>query len=497
MLAIFMAVGSLLVEVSLSLSLSPSISKVAIVGSGPAGLGLAAALARLDTKVEEVVIYEAREEFLQTSLGGGVQLTGGASILDKLGLGEELHGRAQPLRRVFARNAYEDTLLDLDVAGLIQQRAATELCSDSGQPMCYSIMRDNLQELLYQASQEDRDGSSSAMKTKVRVVNGKEVASVREEDEGEDGSGSVTLTMKDGTKEGGFDMIFGADGVRSAVASYVGPVYNDLRDDNYFTGFRVTYCVSDVDNDFTLRPNSQGVFLQFFGDSCYVLTASYGGLNGVQHMAAVVYRDDRDSTFGGNAAWKSEGEGSLKEATLRRVHAAGLFERYPEIERLLAGCKEDSLVDLGVRGKSLITALQNPLEVLQSSVGAKGVWGSSSGRVILTGDSAHAMPPFLGQGANQALQDAYLLATGIARINGRGGTPSSRLTAIQLKGLVREYQSKRYLHTLQLSLKAFVLGFIETLPGPLGALFRDNFFKIMARVGVVSFVFLDGAKPKV
>ena len=40
-----MAVGSLLVEVSLSLSLSPSISKVAIVGSGPAGLGLATALA--------------------------------------------------------------------------------------------------------------------------------------------------------------------------------------------------------------------------------------------------------------------------------------------------------------------------------------------------------------------------------------------------------------------------------------------------------------------
>ena len=101
-----------------------------------------------------------------------------------------------------------------------------------------------------------------------------------------------------------------------------------------------------------------------------------------------------------------------------------------------------------------------------------------------------------GGGAYRALR-AALLTTGIARINGRGGTPSSRLTAIQLKGLVREYQSKRYLHTLQLSLKAFVLGFIETLPGPLGALFRDNFFKIMARVGVVSFVFLDGAKPKV
>lgn len=488
------AIGALLVDLCReALAVIPSISKVGIVGSGPAGLGLAAALARLDSKVEEVVIFEAREDFLQASLGGGVQLTGGASVLDKLGLGEVLHQRAQPLQRVFARNAREDTLLDLDVATLIQQRASTELCRESGQPLCYSIMRDNLQELLFEASQPNSDYKGARMNTKVRVVNGKEVASVKEDED----SDTVTLMMKDGTEEEGFDMVFGADGVRSAVASYVDPVYTDLRDDSFFTGFRVTYCVSEVDNDFSLRPNSRGAFLQFFGDSCYVLTASYGGVKGVQHMAAVVYRDDRDSTFGGNAAWKSESEGSLKDATLRRVRAAGLFSRYPEIERLLAGCADDSLIDLGVRGKSLMTALQNPLGVLQSSVGAKSVWGSTSGRVLLTGDSAHAMPPFLGQGANQALQDAYLLANGVARINGRGGTPSSRLTAIQLKSLVSEYQRKRYLHTLQLSLKAFLLGFIETLPGPLGALLRDNFFKVMAKVGVVSFVFLDGAKPRV
>ena len=50
---------------------------------------------------------------------------------------------------------------------------------------------------------------------------------------------------------------------------------------------------------------------------------------------------------------KSSFDRGLKEATIARVRRAGLFDRYPEIEKLLEGCREDSLIDLGVRGKSL------------------------------------------------------------------------------------------------------------------------------------------------
>lgn len=37
-------------------------------------------------------------------------------------------------------------------------------------------------------------------------------------------------------------------------------------------------------------------------------------------------------------------------------------------------------------------------------------WYSSTGRVILVGDAAHAIPPSSGQGVNQALEDIYALA---------------------------------------------------------------------------------------
>lgn len=40
----------------------------------------------------------------------------------------------------------------------------------------------------------------------------------------------------------------------------------------------------------------------------------------------------------------------------------------------------------------------------------------SKGRVVLVGDAAHGMPPFIAQGANQGLEDAFAIATLIAKL---------------------------------------------------------------------------------
>jgi NADPH-dependent 2,4-dienoyl-CoA reductase/sulfur reductase-like enzyme len=59
------------------------VKRIAIVGSGPAGLGLAASIKQLNTGIKEVCLFDSRDDFLQTNLGGGVQLSGGAAVLEK------------------------------------------------------------------------------------------------------------------------------------------------------------------------------------------------------------------------------------------------------------------------------------------------------------------------------------------------------------------------------------------------------------------------------
>jgi salicylate hydroxylase len=49
----------------------------------------------------------------------------------------------------------------------------------------------------------------------------------------------------------------------------------------------------------------------------------------------------------------------------------------------------------------------------------------SSGRLTLLGDAAHPMLPHLGQGVNQALEDAVALATLLAAATGPAGVPSA------------------------------------------------------------------------
>ena len=80
-----------------------------------------------------------------------------------------------------------------------------------------------------------------------------------------------------GTSSDGFDLICGADGVRSVVREYLQPSVSTTpttsasglaslkKKGDYYTGTRITYCISPVDNDFQLRPRGRGEFHQWFG----------------------------------------------------------------------------------------------------------------------------------------------------------------------------------------------------------------------------------------
>lgn len=48
-------------------------------------------------------------------------------------------------------------------------------------------------------------------------------------------------------------------------------------------------------------------------------------------------------------------------------------------------------------------------------------WASATGRVLILGDAAHAVPPSAGQGINQAFEDALVLALLLGRLGNGGG----------------------------------------------------------------------------
>ena len=128
--------------------LEPPPKRVAVVGAGIGGFALARALQTLDTGVEDVAVFERRDE-LKPNIGGGIQINGGAAVLARLGLGEQMKASALPVRRILSRKSGGFELLDIDVQSLV--RGEPSLVDEKGTPQAFSIMRDALQRMLADA----------------------------------------------------------------------------------------------------------------------------------------------------------------------------------------------------------------------------------------------------------------------------------------------------------------------------------------------------------
>jgi 2-polyprenyl-6-methoxyphenol hydroxylase-like FAD-dependent oxidoreductase len=71
-------------------------------------------------------------------------------------------------------------------------------------------------------------------------------------------------------------------------------------------------------------------------------------------------------------------------------------------------------------------------------------WSEPSGRVILIGDAAHAMPPTSGQGANQGFEDGWTLAQILDTFKqARGLEPEGPSVSGELKDRLRQWQAQR------------------------------------------------------
>ena len=79
-------------------------------------------------------------------------------------------------------------------------------------------------------------------------------------------SGKISLTFEDGSEYSDYDMVFGADGINSAVKNYINKERNGLAatpiQSVKYSGLRIVYGVTSLDKDFEFRPKeSRGVYI--------------------------------------------------------------------------------------------------------------------------------------------------------------------------------------------------------------------------------------------
>lgn len=484
------------------------IRRVAVIGAGIAGLGLAHALSRLspDDDDLEVRLFDARPG-LNRDDGAGIQLNGGLAALGKIDrrLQAKVMEAGLPAKSVESRakrwanpsaTAY-DTLLRINLddlvrnaggavtEGLVQGRDDTE----EGEVLWYSIMRGALQEVL-----------AEQLPPSIPVQFGKKLVDFVPVE----GGTGVLCKFSDDSTSGPFDMVVGCDGIKSAVKSLM---HGAGGNDGIYSGIRIKFAVEDGDPNLDSNPTTAGL-TQYFGDGGYGLSGVYGnGKDRAPSKCAFLVSLDDDyigpfkrkkekgtaQAAAENVAWTQDDRQGTEEGKanmFRQVTCRGLpdFELGPTI------ANADRYFELGVYFHNPFTLRGWSQEV------APGSWAA------LAGDAAHAMPPFLGQGANQALQDAYALAANICRHNdivaGRWSPPpvaegEEGAAPPTLKALLKDYERKRWFPTASITVKSAVIGYLET--GGIDGFyskFRDVFFRGMGAIGVANKVLLDAATPK-
>ena len=146
--------------------------------------------------------------------------------------------------------------------------------------------------------------------------------------------------------------------------------------------------------------------------------------------------------------------------------------------------KEDESVEYAMDDQTIRYLLSNWVDSSKVEIERKVVYNFHAliakewkkGRVLLLGDSAHQMPPFLGQGMASGIRDAHNVAWKLQMV----------LHGLADESILESYQKERYPHVENIVKQAIEFGKIIQISDQKIADFRDNLFKFLNNIPNIS-----------
>ncbi|EIW79761.1 salicylate hydroxylase [Coniophora puteana RWD-64-598 SS2] len=351
--------------------------RVAIVGGGVGGMVFAVALSQHpDIAVD---IYERAQEFTQVGAGVGIWPRA-FRVLQKLGRGVE-----QGLLRVTLNEwseKYEPSIIfrrgDLSMGHDLFQLVSKGNLMRFHRADFHAVLLAHL-------------GPSITTHTSKRLASYSQPSA----------SQPITLSFADGTTAT-CDLLIGADGVRSSVraammrdlATVQPPRAEEFLScaDPVWSGIVSYRMLIPAEKLRALDPNHRSLTetVQWCAKDGFVLSypislgkyVNFVGFTADPALMASAYSDDPSTRPKFQGEW------------VRQVSAADFKRVFPQFEP-----EVQTLLDVGEGGTIWSVHVTRHLPTM------------CCGRVALIGDAAHAMMPFQGSGAGQAIEDAYLLAS--------------------------------------------------------------------------------------